>query len=64
MPLFANLTFRKVRFLVSLGSPTLTALNSLLEEIFLMIPPTRCSADTQLNFNEPVTTPEIKLISI
>ena len=33
MPLLANLTFRNRRFLVSAGSPTLIALNSLFEEI-------------------------------
>ena len=33
MPLLANLTFRKGRFLVSVGSPALKALKSLLEEI-------------------------------
>ena len=45
MPLLAKLTFRKGRFLVSEGSPTLTALKSLLEEISRMIPWSRCSAD-------------------
>ena len=45
MPLLANLTFRKGWFLVSVGSPTLTALKSLLEEISKMIPWNRCSAD-------------------
>ena len=38
MPLLANLTFRKGRFFVSEGPPTLTALKSLLEEISKMIP--------------------------
>ena len=45
MPLLANLTFRKGRFFVSEGSPTLPALKSLLEEISKMIPWSRCSAD-------------------
>ena len=37
MSLLAKLTFRKGRFLVSVGTPTLTALNSLMEEISKMI---------------------------
>ena len=36
MPLLANLTFRNGRFLFSVGSPTLTALKTLLEEISKM----------------------------
>ena len=50
MPLLANLTFRKGRFLVSEGSPTLTSLKSLLEEISKMIPWSRCSAKKPLKF--------------
>ena len=38
MLLLANLAFRNRRFLVSVGSPTLTALNSLFEEISIIIP--------------------------
>ena len=45
MPLLANLTFRNGRFLVSVGSPTLTALNRLFEEIFKIIPWSRCPGD-------------------
>ena len=45
MPLLANLTFRNGRFLVSVGSSTLTALNSLFEEISKIIPWSRCPGD-------------------
>ena len=45
MPLLANLTFRNGRFLVSVGSPTVTALKSLFEEIFKIIPWRRCPGD-------------------
>ena len=45
MPLLANLTFRNGRFLVSVGSPTLTALKSLFEEISKIIPWSRCPGD-------------------
>ena len=45
MPLLANLTFRNWRFLVSVGSPTLTALKSLFEEISKIIPWSRCPED-------------------
>ena len=45
MSLLANLSFRKGRFLVSVGLSTLTALNSLLEEISIIIPCSRRSAD-------------------
>ena len=45
MPLLANLTFRNGRFLVSVGSPTLTVLKSLFEEISKIIPWSRCPGD-------------------
>ena len=45
MPLFANLTFRNGWFLVSVGSSTLAALNSLFEEISKIIPWSRCPGD-------------------
>ena len=45
MPLLANLTFRNGRFLVSVGSPALTALKSLFEEISKIIPWSRCPGD-------------------
>ena len=38
MPLLANVTFRKGRFLVSVGPSTMTALKCLLEEISKIIP--------------------------
>ena len=47
MPLLANLTFRNGLFLVSVGSPTLTALKTLLEEIFKKIPWSRCFTDAK-----------------
>ena len=45
MPLLANLTFRNGRFLVSVGSSTLTALKSLFGEISKIIPWSRCPGD-------------------
>ena len=45
MPLLANLKFRNGRFLVSAGSTTLTALNSLFEEISKIIPWSRGPGD-------------------
>ena len=45
MPLLANLTFRNGLFLVSVVSPTLTALKSLFEEISKIIPWNRCPGD-------------------
>ena len=45
IPLLAFLTFRNARFLVSVGSPTLTALKSLFEEISKIIPWSRCPGD-------------------
>ena len=45
MPLEAKLTFRNGQFLVSVGSPTLTTLKSLFEEIAKMIPWSRCPGD-------------------
>ena len=45
MPSLVNLTFRNGRFLVSVGSPTLTAFNSLLEEISKIITWSRCPGD-------------------
>ena len=45
MPLLANLTFKNGRCLVSVGSPTLTALKSLFEEISKIIPWSRCPGD-------------------
>ena len=45
MPLLANLTFRNGRLLVSVGSPTLTTLNSLFREISKIIPWSRRPGD-------------------
>ena len=45
MPLFANFIFRNGRFFVSVLSHTLTALNSLFEEMSKIILWTRCSGD-------------------
>ena len=45
IPLLANLIFRNGRFLFSVGSPTLTALNILFEEITKIIHWSRCRGD-------------------
>ena len=45
MPLLANFIFRNGRFFVSIESQTLTALNSLFEEMSKIIPWSRCSGD-------------------
>ena len=45
MPLFANFIFRNGRFFVSVLSHTLTALNSLFEEMSKIILWSRCSGD-------------------
>ena len=45
MPLLANFIFRNGRFFVSIESQTLTALNSLFEEMSNIIPWSRCSGD-------------------
>ena len=45
MPLLANFIFRNGRFFVSIESSTLTALNSLLEEMSKIKPWSRCSGD-------------------
>ena len=45
LPLLANLTFRNGWFLVSVGSPTLTALKSLFEEKAKIIRWSRCPGD-------------------
>ena len=45
MPLLANFVFRNGRFFVSIESQTMTALNSLFEEMSKIIPWSRCSGD-------------------
>ena len=45
MPLLAHFIFRNGRFIVSIESQTLTALNSLFEEMFKIISWSRCSGD-------------------
>ena len=46
MPLLVNFIFRNGRFFVSIESSTLTALNSLFEEMSKIIPWSRCSGDS------------------
>ena len=45
MPLLAHFIFRNGRFFVSIESQTLTALNSLFEEMSKIVPWSRCSRD-------------------
>ena len=63
MPLLANFIFRNGRFFVSIESQTLTALNSLFEEMSKIIPSSRCSGDptsvkckVSVEYNEYVIT--------
>ena len=63
MPLLANFIFRNRRFFVSIDSQTLTALNSLLEEMSKIIPSGRCSGDpTSVKCEVKIQTPKTRQV--